>query len=175
MPSSATTVSPDGLSISHSKTDKYQCISTSKPLPSRLDRFYFEVTLKSTAISASSPSPAWPTVSIGFCTAAGAPVTFPGAKPRPAASSVRSWGYHGDGGGFFSSESGGRPPMFGPQCCKGNTVGCGVDLLTHTMWFTLNGWFKWDIFENVHGRLFPLIGLYDEIELETNFVGPYLW
>ena len=87
-----------------------------------------------------------------------------------------SWGYHGDDGGFFSSSlEGSWARKHGPKYKIGDTVGCGVDLVDGTIWFTHNGKKLSHTFSDVQGRLFPLLGLKDAIQLKTNFKGPFLW
>lgn len=43
------------------------------------------------------------------------------------------------------------------------------------MWFTRNGQKLVSGFLDVKGRLFPLLGLVDEVEVETNLTGPFMW
>ncbi|KAH7070792.1 hypothetical protein BKA63DRAFT_84411 [Paraphoma chrysanthemicola] len=171
-----TQIAEDGTTVKHT-SGKQICISTNKPLPAGLDSFYFEITSKPTTGDASHDSHKdFPILAIGFCTIGGSAILFPGWPPRGAAPSARSWGYHADDGGFFESrceefEAVATELPYGP----GHTIGCGVDLTTQTMWFTRDGRRLESEFKNVQGRLFPLLGLEDEVLLETNFTGPFLW
>lgn len=185
-----TAFSDDGLAVTHTSGERI-CISTDRPLPAGVETYYFEVTLLEPAAAAPSPEggasssspspprrppPTYPIVGIGFCTLGGAVIEFPGWRPLDDARSARSWGYHGDDGGFFTSASGDSwATTYGTRYRAGDTVGCGVDLVARTLWFTHNGKKLEHTFSDVQGRLFPLLGLKDAVQLRTNFKGPYLW
>ncbi|KAH7082503.1 hypothetical protein FB567DRAFT_107375 [Paraphoma chrysanthemicola] len=171
-----TQIADDGTTVKHT-SGKRICISANKPLPAGLDSFYFEITSKPTTRETRHDSQKdFPVLAIGFCTIGGSAILFPGWPPRGAAPSARSWGYHADDGGLFDShceefEAVATEVPYGP----GHTIGCGVDLTTQTMWFTRDGRRLESEFKNVQGRLFPLLGLEDEVLVETNFTGPFLW
>ena len=48
-----------------------------------------------------------------------------------------SWGYHGDDGKYFEEEEYIVP--YGPLYGAGDTVGCGINLVEQTLFFTCNG------------------------------------
>lgn len=49
-----------------------------------------------------------------------------------------SWAYHGDDGLIYDGyEDNGR--RYGETYTKDDTIGCGVDLKRHTIYFTKNG------------------------------------
>ena len=73
------------------------------------------------------------------------------------------------------SNEDGQEVALEPRYRVGDTVGCGVDLTTRSIWYTRNGTKLQSGFENVQGRLFPLLGLSDDVVLETNFTGPFVW
>lgn len=173
-PNPHTNVLEDGLRVIHA-VDKQCCISTDRPLPAGVAQYYFEVTYKSVANPGQREHPV---TAIGFCTIGGSAIRFPGWPARQDAPSAKSWGYHGDDGFTFTSTSEddrtgstGSGDPYGP----GDTVGCGVDLTSRTIWFTRNG-VKLDAgFTNVQGRLFPILGFEHMVEIETNFSGPFMW
>ena len=79
-----------------------------------------------------------------------------------------SIGYHADDGRLFVSTlvSTRRGPVYGPDCCKGDTMGCGVDFNNQepgyvTVWFTKNGELAGppEKFSCRRNELYPLIGL----------------
>lgn len=171
-----TQIAEDGTTVTHTSNERV-CISTNKPLPPGLDNFYFEITSKRISEDAGdTSSDDYPILGIGFCTIGGSAILFPGWPPRGAAPSARSWGYHGDDGNLFESRcTDGRSVATELPYRADHTVGCGVNLATQKMWFTRNGQKLESDFNNVQGRLFPLLGLKDEVVVEANFTGPFLW
>jgi len=174
-----TQVLQDGTTVTHTSGERV-CLSTTRPLPPGLDNFYFEITSKATGSDPSDASDisnkelytlSWESV---FAPSVVLPSSFQAGR-LVALRQARSWGYHGDDGAIFDSESHIQPVSNELQYRAGDTVGCGVDLATQKMWFTRNGHKLESEFGNVKGRLFPLLGLRDEIEIETNFTGPFLW
>ncbi|KAM0706916.1 hypothetical protein Q7P35_006246 [Cladosporium inversicolor] len=128
-------VNENGLEITH-KSGTQCTISTDKPLPAGLDRYYFEVT--SHKLAEDKQQPRNPFMGIGFCTLGAQYYEFPGCSPKRIFPLGRSWAYHGDDGGFYvwsdsSAQSLGE--LYGP----GDTIGCGVDLETRKLWYTKNG------------------------------------
>ncbi|ORZ36459.1 concanavalin A-like lectin/glucanase domain-containing protein [Catenaria anguillulae PL171] len=69
-------------------------------------------------------------IGIGFC-AQGVPLNrLPGWEPL-------SWGYHGDDGNIFQSSGSGKP--YGPTFQTGDVVGCGINFIDRSAFFTKNG------------------------------------
>ncbi|KAF1976169.1 hypothetical protein BU23DRAFT_528521 [Bimuria novae-zelandiae CBS 107.79] len=170
---SRTVLSEDGKTVKHTSGNRV-CVSANKPLPAGLERFYFETTIEKPDEMDDQPEAI--IVALGFCTISGKVIDFPGWPPRLNAPSAKSWGYHGDDGGLFIStnESGSTVGLELPYY-YGDTVGCGVNLTTRTIWFTRNGAKLQSGFDNVQGRLFPVLGLKDSVVAETNFTGPFIW
>ena len=157
-------LSQDGLNVTHT-SGKRICISTDKPLPEGLARYYFEVTSKKMEGVQQGSNPI---MAIGFCTLDARHYRFPGWPAKIYDSSARSWGYHGDDGGLFDGGYyGARQTVdaYGP----GDTVGCGVDFGTKIMWVTKNGVRLERELSDVVGRLYPILGLRHSVQLETNF------
>lgn len=173
-PKPGTCVRKDGQGVSH-ETNKRVCISTERPLPAWVNSFYFEITLKKSPTEDKPVGPVWPIFAIGFCTLGSGGLQFPGWPPRTEAPRTRSWAYHGDDGGLYVSSGNGHPVLNELPYKPGMTVGCGVDLQKQTLWFTREGRRLEGGFQDVKGRLFPLLGLKDTVELETNFKGPFMW
>lgn len=48
-----------------------------------------------------------------------------------------SYGYHGDDGNSFCSSGNGQP--YGPTFTTGDIIGCGVNLVDNTCFYTKNG------------------------------------
>lgn len=171
---SGTSVVGDGTRVEH-VSGKRICISTDRPLPAGLEKFYFEITIES-ANGDILDETSFPMLAVGFCTTGASAITFPGWPPRGTAPNARSWGYHGHDGGIYASTQETREGwMTGLRYRAGQTVGCGVNLATETMWFTRDGQRLDNEIEGVHGRLFPVLGVKDEIVVNTNFKGPFSW
>jgi hypothetical protein len=120
----------------------------------------------------------YPEMAIGFCTLGGAALQFPGweAVSDSPTRAARSWAYHSDTGGVYSSlesnegfvDTVSEELRYG----VGDTVGCGVDLGKGEIWFTKNGVKLEKVIKGeLEGRLFPVVGLHGAVCFETNFGG----
>mmetsp|Transcript_14990 Transcript_14990/g.42350 ORF Transcript_14990/g.42350 Transcript_14990/m.42350 type:complete len:641 (+) Transcript_14990:518-2440(+) len=84
-----------------------------------------------------------------------------------------SFGYHGDDGGIFHA-SGNMLSKFGPSFGAGDTVGCGIDYVAQSIFYTLNGEFlghawkhlDWELLQN---KLYPVVGVDTNNPLWINF------
>ena len=56
---------------------------------------------------------------------------------RPIGWESESWGYHGDDGHLFIGSNVGKP--FGPKYGVGDVIGCGINFVRGTAFFTKNG------------------------------------
>ena len=82
-----------------------------------------------------------------------------------------SIGYHGDDG-FLYHASGGGLRRLGPRFGAGDTIGCGVDLLTRLVFFTHNGTYLGPAcrLANLDGEpLYPTVGIDSRWRLALNF------
>ncbi|KAI1367690.1 ankyrin repeat-containing domain protein [Xylaria arbuscula] len=167
------TISDDGLKITYTNSTRV-CVTTDRPLPAGLDDFYFEITCEPLE---AEPHVEYPELAFGFCTLRGDTIEFPGWPPRDQAKSAASWAYQADDGGIFQSTGDGAAGSSDRELRykSGDTVGCGVDHTTGRIWFTKNGELLKHSFQDVHGRLFPVIGLRKSVCVSTNFVGPFKW
>lgn len=176
---SSTVISDDGLGVCHSMRTT-RSVFADKPVPPGLRRFYFELTLEKppeqVPIQLGQVSVGEnPGVAIGFCTSRNSTmIQYPGWTPKMFAPMVHSWGYHGYDGGLFEGK-GRQPDLWETPYKSGMTVGCGVDTETHHIWFTCNGRKLDSELENVHGRLYPTIGLQFPTKVRANFKGPFMW
>lgn len=118
-----------------------------------LECFYFEVSLQ----ASDSTTPA--TVDRDECVAVGlgtARFQLSGSQPGWT---NRSIGYHSDDGNLFRATGHGR--SYGPRFGDGDTVGCGICLLTHAVFFTHNGKYLGVATHDWIGdqELFPIVGV----------------
>jgi ankyrin repeat protein len=170
---SRTDIVEGGTTVVHLSGERV-CISTNKPLPAGLDRFYFEIVIEN--VSGDDGEISHPVLAVGFCTIGGSAISFPGWPPRGSAPSARSWGYHGNDGCLYDSCNASGNEIASEIPYGGwHVIGCGVDLTTKTIWFTRNGRRLASEFQDVQGRLFPVLGLKDGVRVETNFAGPFMW
>ena len=116
-------VSENGLKIIH-KSGLQCSISTNRPLPAGLDRYFFEVTSRKLADDREQPD--HPIMAIGFCTFGAQHYQFPGWEPKRNILSGQSWGYHGDDGLFAGVSA--FYQLSGEPYGSSDTIGCGVDL-----------------------------------------------
>ncbi|KAH9502660.1 Ran-binding protein 9 [Bulinus truncatus] len=79
-----------------------------------------------------------------------------------------SYGYHGDDGNSFCSSGAGQP--YGPTFTTGDTIGCCVNLIEHTCFYTKNGVNLGIAFTDLPPNLYPTVGLQTPGEVvEANF------
>ncbi|XP_059610165.1 ran-binding proteins 9/10 homolog isoform X1 [Phlebotomus argentipes] len=80
----------------------------------------------------------------------------------------QSYGYHGDDGNSFSSSGAGKP--YGPTFTTGDIIGCGVNLVDNTCFYTKNGHHLGIAFRDLPAKLYPTVGLQTPGEVvDANF------
>lgn len=88
-----------------------------------------------------------------------------------------SFAYHSDDGRKFRGQSMGT--KYGPKFGRGDTVGCGVDYLSRSIFFTLNGEalpIAWYWTPESNETFFPVVGVDTHRNVEVNFgLKPFLY
>lgn len=97
-------------------------VRTQYPIPAACGLYYFEVKI----------------ISKGRDGYMGIGLTAQNFKPnRLPGWDKQSYGYHGDDGNSFSSSGNGK--SYGPTFTTDDIIGCGVNLVTNTCFYTKNG------------------------------------
>ncbi|CAF0869629.1 unnamed protein product [Rotaria sordida] len=79
-----------------------------------------------------------------------------------------SYGYHGDDGHSFCSSGSGI--AYGPTFTTGDFVGCCVNFLENSCFYTLNGYNIGTSFKDIPTEIYPTVGLQTPLEaIEANF------
>lgn len=124
-------------------SDEAAAVRADHPMPKECGIYYFEVTVLSRGKEG--------LIGIGF---SGPKVNLnrlPGWESE-------SWAYHGDDGFSFACTASGRP--YGPRFAAMDVVGCGVNFETNSAFFTKNGIYLGEAFQNVKtDRLYPSVGM----------------
>ncbi|KAI7874237.1 SPRY-domain-containing protein [Lichtheimia hyalospora FSU 10163] len=141
-------IDPTGLELIYTgpgKTESHAAsVRANFPIRRQCGIYYFEMKVLSKGEDGF--------IGIGFCSGKNGLDRLPGWDND-------SWGYHGDDGHSF--QECGTGDKYGPQFTTGDVVGCGVDLIHKTAFYTKNGTFLGPAFKTIktHMDLFPCVGL----------------
>ncbi|CAH8636073.1 unnamed protein product [Schistosoma intercalatum] len=134
------------------------CVRSDASIPLTTGIYYFEITLLNKGSNGC--------LSVGVSMKTSSLNKFPGSENN-------SFGYQSDGCVYHGSPT--LSTKFGPRFNENDIIGCGVDFLSQSLFFTRNGIFLGKAFEGkvpVGGgtRLFPTIGLQGRgVRVTTNF------
>jgi len=79
-----------------------------------------------------------------------------------------SYGYHGDDGNAFCGS--GTGTVYGPTFTTGDVIGCGLNLIEGSCFYTKNGHHLGTAFNDMPAQLFPTVGLQTPGEIiDANF------
>ena len=87
------------------------------------------------------------------------------------------WGYHGDDGNKYWFDQNWANDSFGPIFTTGDVIGCGVNNISHQLFFTRNGFVIDNAFANLPVNVYPTVGLASTGEKVVINTGqfPFLW
>ncbi|KAL9621124.1 MAG: hypothetical protein Q9160_004375 [Pyrenula sp. 1 TL-2023] len=167
-------ISDDGLEVATSGAVTWGfSVVSNHPISAGSDRYYFEIEI----VSAETPpdkEDAELAYSVGLTTLPAKLKQFPGYN-NPGA---RTWAWHGDDGSTGANSY--NPKQYGGGPYEvGSVIGCGIDFVEKTIFYTKNGEKLPTIFEDVTGRLFPVVGIMGKVVLRANFgtdkARPFKW
>lgn len=133
-------------------------------IPPQCGIYYFEVTVENKGKDGY--------IGIGFCGPDVPLHRLPGWDPL-------SWGYHGDDGNKFQCQ--GKGKQYGPTFSTNDTVGCGINFMDRTAFYTRNGLYLGEAFSDLPVELsvpiYPCVGLRTQGEIiRANFgASPFLF
>ncbi|KAE8597981.1 hypothetical protein XENTR_v10016662 [Xenopus tropicalis] len=138
----------------HGKTSKDAAsVRSTHPIPAACGIFYFEVKIISKGRDGY--------MGIGLSTQGVNLSRLPGWDKH-------SYGYHGDDGHSFCSSGTGQP--YGPTFTTGDVIGCCVNLIDNTCFYTKNGHSLGIAFTDLPPNLYPTVGLQTPGEVvDANF------
>ncbi|KAF6038732.1 RANBP9 [Bugula neritina] len=150
-------LSEDGLTINYKGLGKIPkdaaSIRTNYPIPPSCGIYYFEVKIISKGRDGY--------MGIGLSGADVSNNRLPGWENN-------SYGYHGDDGHSFSCSGHGEP--YGPTFTTNDVIGCCVNLIDGTCFFTKNGVNLGAAFKNISYGMYPTVGLQTPGEIvQANF------
>lgn len=155
-------IMPDGRTAkftgprNHHEREQEACaVRADHYMPPQCGIYYYEVQI----ISSKKDDT---TIAIGFSTKGP-------SLSRPIGWEPESWGYHGDDGRSFNAQNVGH--TFGAPFNAGDIIGCGVNFREHKAFFTRNGAWIGNAFQDLsRGKLYPSISLKKPGEvIKTNF------
>lgn len=125
---------------------------------------YYEVEIKPSKIPHSESATGFECVAVGLATK-----SFMKNKRLPGWDN-ESFGYHGDDGAIFHGQ-GRQLSEFGPRYGCNDTIGCGLNHLDSTIFFTLNGKMLGTAFEDIPRDvdLYPTVGIDSNCSVHFNF------
>nr|CAH8872454.1 unnamed protein product [Trichobilharzia regenti] len=133
-------------------------VRSDAPIPLTAGIYYYEVTVLYLGTTGG--------VSVGVSMKTSSLSKLPGSENN-------SFGYQTDGYAYHGSSN--STTKLGPRFGENDVIGCGVDFLSHSLFFTRNGVFLGRAFEGklpvgAGTRLFPTIGLHGRgVRVSTNF------
>ncbi|KAG6123350.1 hypothetical protein E4U13_007266 [Claviceps humidiphila] len=107
----------------HDRDQEAAVVRADHHMPSQCGLYYFEVSIVHGRRDDTN-------IAIGFS-------TKNAATSRPIGWEADCVGYHGDDGRCFTGSNAGQ--SYGPEFNTGDVIGCGVNFLEHTAFFTKNG------------------------------------
>ncbi|KAL9041636.1 MAG: hypothetical protein Q9180_001153 [Flavoplaca navasiana] len=152
-------IGSDGLEVhfvSGSKLHDHEAAATrtDHPIPVQAGIYYYEATINSKGKNGM--------IGIGFSGPKVSLEKLPGWEPE-------SWGWHGDDGNTFCCQMTGK--RYGPTFTTGDVVGCGINFMTGSAFFTKNGVHQGNAFRDLKDiNVYPSVGMNSpHAQLTVNF------